>query len=92
MSDTETDYASVCSEESSISMISSEDLMLRQASIPALVDMRNQALEDKQAYAIHCLIFTAQVVHDNRECMCAIESKRVKELCAKIDKELSLRK
>ena len=92
MSDTEIDYASGCSQESSISMISSEDFMLRQASISELVDMREQALEDQQAYAIHCLIFTAQVVHDNRECMCAIESKRVEELCAKIHKELSLRK
>ena len=92
MSDTETDYVSVCSEESSISMISSEDLMLRQASISDLIDMRAEALEDERGYAIHCLIFTAQDVHDNRGCMCAIESKRVKELCAKIFIELSLRK
>lgn len=91
MSDTETcGYNSDVG--SKISMISREDFTIQQASISELIIMRDEALEDEIAYTVHCQLFTAEIVHNSKQCECARESKRVATLCSKILAELSLRK
>ena len=91
MSDTET-FGYQSDGISEISMISRQDFIIQKSSISELYMMRDEAIEDQKAYAIQCQLFTAETVHNSKQCECAQESKRVEILCLKILKELSLRK